>query len=200
MNFNHLRKNFGDLKNGNSILIASNGCLVLALCVSLIINIQKDTVVMNNLNEHCEVLEISRSYMHEEGHKRISFFLATLLGNITPETTNIISDAVMPYMAPDIYQEVNDRLALQLRELQRDEITMSFTPELFLLEDGIAYVTGKGQMSGPTGKPKKFVRTYEFEIQVVNYTPIVRYIDVYEGRAHDSEWRRKQKKIEERKK
>ncbi|NGZ66612.1 hypothetical protein G6Z92_06380 [Vibrio aestuarianus subsp. cardii] len=200
MNFNQLKVSFGDLKNGNSILIASNGCLVLALCVSLFINAQKDTVVINNLNEHCEVLEISRSYLHEEGHKRIGFFLATLLGNITPKNNSIIADAVMPYMAPDIYQSVKDRLALQLHELERDEITMSFTPELFLLEDGIAFVTGKGQMSGPTGKPKKFVRTYEFEIEVVNYTPIVRYVDVYEGRAHDSEWQRKQKKIEERQK
>ncbi|BEI26516.1 TraE/TraK family type IV conjugative transfer system protein [Vibrio fluvialis] len=200
MNFTKLQDSFTSLKQGNTVLIAANGALVAMLSVSLFINMQKDTIVMNNMNDSCEVMTISQSSMHENGHKRIGFLLATLLGNITPENNEIISDAVMPYIAPDIYQDVKDQLALQLRELKKDEITMSFTPEMFLLENGTAFITGKGQMSGPTGKPKKYVRTYEFEIEVVNYTPLVRYVDVYEGGPRDSEWQRKQKKAEERQK
>jgi len=158
----------------------------------------KDTVVMNNLNESCEFSELSKNSMNEATHKRLGFYISGLLGNITPDTAEFVEDAVMAFIDPAIYQEVKQAIALQLGELVEDQVVMTFSPESFILEDGVVFITGKGELQGPAGKPEKFIRTYEIEFYVSNYTPLVRYINVYNDVAHDSLWEAKNRKKAEK--
>lgn len=190
---------FTSLKNTSTVLLASNLVLVTMLAISLVINFNKDTVVINNMNESCQNTIMGSNFMNEDSHKRVGFYLSNVLGNITPSTAEYVDIAVMPFVAPEIYQDVKDLLALQLSELTQDELTMTFHPESFQFESGITFVTGKGELRGITGQRDKFIRTYEFELDVQNYSPTLRYIAVYNDIPHDRAWKRKQAAIAERK-
>lgn len=194
MNFKQLTAKFGELKQTTTALAMSNVILVILLLISLAVNFQKDTVVMNNLNESCLQSEVGRSSMNAANHVRLGFYLSGMLGNITPTNIGFVEKAVLPFMASNIYQDVKKAIDLQLAELKRDEVVMTFTPETSVLENGTTYITGRGTLTGPTGKVEKFIRTYEFDFVVENYTALVHYVDVYDDVAHDAVWQKKHQK------
>ncbi|GAD89954.1 conjugal transfer protein TraE [Vibrio halioticoli NBRC 102217] len=198
MEFSRLKTDFKLLKESNKLLVVANVVLVLVLCVSLFFNTQKDTIVIHNLNEHCVESELSRTNMSEDNHKRLGFYIANMLGNITPNSSEYTIKSVMPFVGPRIYKDVRDSISTQLGELVNERVVMSFSPERALYENGTVFITGRGQMVGPTGKTDRFSRTYEMQFSVENYTPLLHYINVYEGGPRDSEWTAKQKKKEQK--
>ncbi|NAX35474.1 hypothetical protein CAG54_11125 [Vibrio sp. V27_P1S3P104] len=196
MNFKNLKVSFSQLRGQNQFLIYSNTALAGMLTVSLFVNFQKDTIVINNMNESCNQSEISSSSMNEANHRRLGFLIAGMLGNITPKNSEYIKKSVLPFASPEIYHRVADLIALQLAELKQEEVTMSFTAERAFVEDGKTFVTGKGAMRGLTGKEKPYVRTYELIFSVENYTPTFSYINVYDDVPHDSVWQARNMKRE----
>ena len=198
MEFNSFISDFRGIKLNNAMLISTNLVLVALLSVSLFINFQKETIVTNNLNESCSVQKLTKSWMSEQTHKRLGFHLSSLLGNITPSDAEFVKGSVMSFIAPDIYQSVSESIESQLNDIVEDEVSISFLPQTTIFEDDIVFITGQGKMTGPTGQNEKFIRTYEFEFQVENYTPMVRYINVYNDVAHDSVWKRKHQNDEDR--
>lgn len=191
MNFEKLKINYMKLKGTSQYMAYANAGLVMMLGVSLFINMQKDTVVMNNLNESCNYSEISSSWMNQENHRRLGIQIAHALGNITPDNAKFIEKSVLPFASAEIYHKVNDLIALELSGLVEERITMTFAPERSFVEDGTTFVTGKGRMTGLTGKSVPYVRTYEFIFEVENYTPTFSYINVYDDVPHDSVWKMK---------
>ena len=189
MNLNTLKSQFGLNATKNSSMFVSNSVLSVMLLVSVYYNFQKDTIVINNLNEHCLASEITYSTMNEENHKRLGSYLSSVLGNITPATSKYVASQVLPYVSPELYHDVKEVMALQIASLEEDEIVMTFVGEQAIFEDGITYITGKGSMTGPTGISSTYIRTYEFRFEVENYTPTFTYMDVYEDVAHDNTWK-----------
>jgi conjugal transfer pilus assembly protein TraE len=191
MNFDSLKAQFGLNETKNASMFISNTILTGMLLVSVYHNFQKDTVVVNNLNEHCQQSSITYSSMGEENHKRLGFFLSGVLGNITPANAQYVTDTVLPFVSPELYNDVKETMALQVEALEEDQIVMTFSAERAQFEDGITYITGKGSMTGPTGITQPYVRTYEFKFDVDNYTPTFTYMDVYEDVPHDKMWQQK---------
>ena len=194
MNFQNVKKSFMEMRTQSMTTSYANLGLVAMLGVSLWVNFQKDTVVINNLNESCQMSEISSSAMNEDNHKRLGFYLAGMLGNITPASASYVKNSILPFASPEIYHRVNDLIANQIASLVEEEVTMHFTAERAFVEDGKTFVTGKGAMRGMTGLQQKYVRTYEFVFDVQNYTPTFQYINVYDDVPHDSAWQLKHSK------
>jgi conjugal transfer pilus assembly protein TraE len=197
MEIKNFFNDFSLKKKGNLAMLYSNSILATALAVSLYVNFQKDTIVINNLNESCQKSEISRTTMNQANHERLGFYVAGMLGNITPDTAEYVKGAVMPFISPTIYHEVKEALDIQIAGLVEDELTISFKPEVALYEDGTTYITGKGVIIGAAGDREGFTRTYEFDFEVQNYTPVAEYVTVYDDVAHDREWKRKHNKSSE---
>lgn len=191
MNLNTLKSQFGLNATKNSSMFVSNSILSVMLLVSVYYNFQKETIVINNLNEHCLASEITYSTMNEDNHKRLGSFLSGVLGNITPSNAKYVVDTVLPYVSPNLYHEVKEVMALQVASLKEDKIVMTFSAERAEFEDGVTYITGKGSMTGPTGISNNYIRTYEFRFEVENYTPTFTYMDVYEDVAHNNAWKEK---------
>lgn len=194
MDLKKYRTNFRFLHSSQKFHIVSNTVLVVLLTVSLTKNLSQDTIVVNGLSDYCEETAISPNWMNDANHEKLGYFLATALGNVTPDTAKYTDMSVMEYVSPEIYEEVKSAMHSQLEGIVKDRITMQFFPEKAFVEDGITFVTGKGKISGPTNKPSKFIRTYEFKFEVNNYTPVVTYIDVYDEAPHDRKWKAKQAK------
>lgn len=195
MDFKLARVRYSQLKENSKLMVVTNTVLVSLLTVSLFVNFQKDTVVINNLNESCQESMVAASSMNEANHRRLGLYLAGMLGNITPESAGKIDNNILPFASPDIYQRVNDLIALQTASLIEEKVAMSFFAESAFVEDGTTFVSGKGAMRGLTDKTVKFVRTYEFVFDVHNYTPTFSYMDVYDDVPRDSVWQAKNKKV-----
>lgn len=185
MKINKFKSTFSKINSQNQLLIFSNAALISLLSVSLYFNASTDKIVLQKSTEYCSDLTISSNSMNEANHRRLGYMLSGVLGNITPENSEYISNIVLEYASPDIYQTVKDLLAQQLRSLKIDEVTMTFTPKNAFVEDGITFVTGQGTLSGPTGKRDTFTRTYEFEFNVENYNPTFDFIDAYDESPRD---------------
>lgn len=198
MDVKKFKNNFSQLRKTQNFHIVSNTALVFMLAVSLYANTQKETIVINGVNDSCQETIMSSNWMNTANHEKLGFFLATALGNITPDTAKYTDAAVMEYIAPTIYNSVKEAIHSQLQGLIVDRLTMQFFAERAFVEDGKTFVTGKGRLIGPTGLTQKFVRTYEFRFDVLNYTPIVTFIDVYDDVPHDAEWQRLEAKRAER--
>lgn len=191
MNIGDFKNNFSFLQKSNYAMYYTNAILATLLTGSLFMNTQKDTIVINGLSESCEQTLMSKSSMNEANHKRYGFYLSGMLGNITPDTAEFVKGAVMPFVAPDIYHKVSEAIDIQIGGLVEDKLTISFTPERALLEDGITYITGRTVITGPAGDREGSIRTYEFKFDVDNYTPLATYLTVYDDVAHDREWQAK---------
>ena len=64
-----------------------------------------------------------------------SYYLAGLLGNVTPGTSGYIKDALGPRLAPEVYQSVISALAEQVRRITEDRVTLSFIPKYSRFEE-----------------------------------------------------------------
>lgn len=197
MDIGKYKKNFKFLRTTQKFHIVSNTALVTMLAVSLYANMQRDTIVINGTSDYCQETAISSNWMNEANHKKLAYTLAIALGNITPDTAKYTDTVVMEYISPSIYGDVKQAIHTQLQGIVTDRLTMQFFPEEAFVEDGITFVTGKGVLTGPTGKAQKYTRTYEFEFNVQNYTPTVTYLTVYDDVPKDREWKRRNAKRED---
>ncbi|WP_028865241.1 TraE/TraK family type IV conjugative transfer system protein [Psychromonas aquimarina] len=191
MKLPNLKDNYKKLKKDSVTMQSSNLLLVCCLAISLYLNTQKDTVVISNANPACNKLEISPDHMGDDSHIRLGYYISTYLGNITPKNASFVSDAVMPFVDPNIYKQVEMLLALELKGIVDDQVIYKFQPELAFFEDGKTFVTGKTTRTGASGNKDSTVRTFEFEFHVNNYTTTLKFIDVYDELPHDKKWQKK---------
>ena len=88
----------------------------------------------------------------------------------------------MSYMSPKIYHAIKEKIALQIKNIKEDQVTISFIPKTSEFEEGDTarvFITGKQTITGATGIAKTSLKTYEFHIAVFNYTPTVEWMNLY---------------------
>ncbi|MCQ9090582.1 type IV conjugative transfer system protein TraE [Vibrio alginolyticus] len=156
---------------------------VLLLAVKLF---SKETIVTVQpwtLNEEAWVSQENASQSYKEAW---GWALGTLMGNVTPGNVNFIKERMEPILAPTIYQEFIDALEIQAQEIQADRITMRFEPRFVEYEETTdkVFVYGHSFVKGAAfdAKEQRTDRTYEFELRVSNYMPVLDYMTTYEGR------------------
>lgn len=161
----------------NGILL----CLVVVLTVTVL---SKETVVVlqpHTLTQEAWVAEHESS----EGYKESwGLYLATMLGNATPETLPFIKERIKPLLGPEIYSDVINVLEVQANELIEDRITMRFEPRSVAYEKstGKVFVYGQSYLFGSNETEIKTDRTYEFELAIGHYAPVLNYMTTYGGR------------------
>lgn len=130
-------------------------------------------------------IAISRSDGDRDYQQAWAFFLAQLLGNVTPGNADVVKKAVEPLLAPAIYRETVRVLTEQVESIKRDRVSLRFEPREIKFEQatGKAFVEGFSVVSGAAGKEERNPRTYEFMIKVRNYRPVIEHIDNYVGPA-----------------
>lgn len=161
---------------------------ILALSAALIVTaasaFQKETVVTvqpYTLTEEAWITQDSASQSYKEAW---GLMLATMKGNITPATLGFVQERIQPLLSPDIYQSVMEAIELQALQIRNDRISMRFEPREVIYEPAanIVFVTGDSYMISPNGESIRDRRTYEYEIEIRNYAPLIRHIETYAGR------------------
>lgn len=120
----------------------------------------------------------SQSYMESWG-----LYLAQLQGNITPKNIDFIIERLKPIMSPKVYTDMVDDMNIQAKNIKDDRVTIRFEPESVLYEPETNRVFVTGQMFQKSGgaDERKSVRTFEYEIKIRNYAPVINFSTNYVG-------------------
>ncbi|MFC0180965.1 TraE/TraK family type IV conjugative transfer system protein [Thorsellia kenyensis] len=160
--------------------------LILELIIILFLTIQNFhqksivTFIPPTLNEQANIEKYSAS---SEYLTSLALYFSGLVGNVTPGNVSLIESALSPMLSPGIYQHVMDVLHMQSQQIKNDRVTLSFGPRQVEhdVENGKIYVTGYSIVSGIAGESSRELRTYEFEIKIQNFMPIVMWMSTYQG-------------------
>lgn len=128
-------------------------------------------------------ISVTRERASQEVKEAWALFVAELLGNVSPSGAEFIQQAVDPLLAPALRRPVLEVMAEQIREIQRERVSMSFNVRAIAYDPPTdkVFVTGVQTTSGPGGKPVARTRTYELIVGFAHYRPVIRHLDVYPG-------------------
>lgn len=200
-----LNQTFDGMRGENKFLrLAIAGLIVTNLFVSCSA-INRDeivTVVPPTLTERSWVSKVDSSSEYVDAW---AMYIAMLLGNVSPANADVVKDAIGPILAPEIYQQVMEVLDKQIFAIRQDRVSMSFEPQKVLRDvanPNKFFVTGRSISQGPTGDKRRSNRTYEFDLVIRDYKPVVSWISTNAGdpRTQDviDREQAKQEKLKER--
>ena len=126
-------------------------------------------------------VSVARAQASQEVKEAWALFVAELLGNVSPTGAEFLEKALDPLLAPSLRRPVLEVMDQQVREIQRERVSMTFQPRSISYDAAgdRVFVTGIQTTRGPAGKPVARVRTYEMTVGFANYRPVIRHLDVY---------------------
>lgn len=145
--------------------------------------LKKDTAIVlipPNLSEKAEVAKNKAS----EGYKKAwAVYVATLIGNVTPENADFVLDSFTGMVTGEIRGIVAEQIAQELDTLKQEKVSSSFeiVRVTYEPETDKVFVTGRNRMTGAGGKTSPTEQTFEFKIDVKQYSPIITHMASYEG-------------------
>lgn len=110
-------------------------------------------------------------------------YFANLIGNVTPGRLTFIKSSIEPFLSPEIYQQVMQRLELEADHIKRDQIALAFTAQQVFYDKkkNRVIVGGQSTVTAAVGGGRSTLRTYEFVVDIIAYRPVIRSMDTYEG-------------------
>jgi conjugal transfer pilus assembly protein TraE len=167
----------------NSFLKIIVLCLLFTNIVSVYGWISKDQLVVfvpPSLNEKVGVSVNSAS---ESYKKAWALFVATLLGNINPDNSDFIKTQLDGMVTGEIKLAISEQIADAIDQLKLEKVSTVFQIRVVLFEpeSDHVFVSGHSNMVGIGGKTKVADQTYEFKIDVKQYSPLITYLSIYSG-------------------
>lgn len=197
MLIDNFKRTFRGTISENKFLRLLVVALVLINLIAIVGWLNKNTVIdmqPPNLVERAWVDESSASDEFVEGW---ALYIADRLGNVTPSSSKVIRKSIEPLLDTDIYQDFVNKIEAQVLQIRQDRVTLKFEAKDVLRDrnnNKKFYVTGRSYMTGPNGKPVPKNVTYEMDLKVRNYKPVLTYIDTYEGKPKTEDVIRRQEK------
>lgn len=164
-------------------LIISN---LFASCMA----VTKDQVVTVIPPTLIEQSWVSTASAGEEYTSAWAMYIAMLLGNVTPSNANMVKEAIGPILDSSIYQNVMEVLDHQIFLIRQDRVSLNFEAQKVIRDNANPnkfFVVGRSVSEGPIGDKKRQERTYELELKIRNYRPLVSWINTYSGEARTQE-------------
>lgn len=153
---------------------------LLILVVSLV---NREIPVILVPPEITEQVRISKNSADAETKKAWALYIAQLIGNVTPGNADFVAEVIEPLLHPRIYKSVRENLAYQIESLKLERVSLNFTPRAVAYEPDTdrVYVNGTLVSQGLGDARDQSVRTYELEIDIDNFRPMITFLDVYKG-------------------
>jgi conjugal transfer pilus assembly protein TraE len=158
-------------------------CLMALNLVALIGWMKKDNVVILMPPGLSEKAEISKNKASEGYKKSWAMYTATLIGNVTPENADFVLESFSVMVTGDIRALITEQVAQELETLKQEKVSSVF--EIIRVtyepESDKVFVTGRNRMIGGGGKSTPTDQTFEFRIDVKQYSPIITSMAAYKG-------------------
>jgi conjugal transfer pilus assembly protein TraE len=145
--------------------------------------LKKDTSVILIPPGLSEQSEISKNKASEGYKKAWGMYTATLIGNVTPENADFVLDSFGGMVTGEIRSIVIEQIAQELDTLKQEKVSSTFEIVRVTYEPDSdkVFVTGRNRMTGAGGKSTPTEQTFEFKIDVKQYSPIITQMASYAG-------------------
>lgn len=126
---------------------------------------------------------VGRSGASPEYHQAIALYLADTLGNVRPETVAFKQEVLGRYVEPTLYGDLMARMVEERDRMKADQVSIGFEARSTTYDEatGRTFVTGISTVRSVTGAKRTETRTYEFEIRVSGWWPLVHHLRTYAG-------------------
>jgi conjugal transfer pilus assembly protein TraE len=161
-----------------AILVLAVAVLVLAGMVGQV----ERTVVLVPPGLEKEVT-LARDHASQEAKEAWGLHVAMLLGNVTPESVDVLAGALEKVLHPKLAKEILEGMRGQVEEIKRERVSMRFLPRVVSFDPATktVFVTGTHRTEGPGAPPVQAQRTYELRIAFRHYRPLITHLDAYAG-------------------
>ena len=151
--------------------------------LSLIGWLKKDTVVILIPPGLSEKSEIAKNKASEGYKKAWGMYAATLIGNVTPENADFVLESFSGMVTGEIRSIVTEQITQELDTLKQEKVSSTFeiVRVTYEPETDKVFVTGRNRMTGAGGKSTPTEQTFEFKIDVKQYSPSITQMASYEG-------------------
>lgn len=151
--------------------------------LSLIGWLKKDTVVILIPPGLSEKSEIAKNKASEGYKKAWGMYTATLIGNVTPENADFVLELFSGMVTGEIRSIVTEQITQELDTLKQEKVSSTFeiVRVTYEPETDKVFVTGRNRMTGAGGKSTPTEQTFEFKIDVKQYSPSITQMASYEG-------------------
>ena len=151
--------------------------------ITLVGWLKKDTVVVLIPPGLSEKSELAKNKASEGYKKAWGMYVATLIGNVTPENADFILESFSGMVTGEIRSIVSEQIAQELDTLKLEKVSTSFdiVRVTYEPETDKVFVTGRNRITGIGGKSTPTEQTFEFKIDVKQYSPIITQMASYQG-------------------
>lgn len=184
MNIKNFLSSWEGTQSENRWSRAIIGGLLIVTVLLGIKNFTQDTKVIIQPITLSEEAWVTSKHASTSYQETWGVFLATLLGNATPDTVSFIRERIGPLLSPKIFAEVMIAINEQAESIRQDRVSMRFEPRYVLYEEEAdrVYVYGFSFVKDSTTKEARSESTYEFQVSIKNYQPEIEHMTVYSGK------------------
>jgi len=201
MLLSNLKNSFDGMRGENKFLRMIVAAMAVALVASSCSAMKKDQIITIVPPTLTDKAWVSQTQSSSEYTTAWAMYVGMLLGNVTPANATIIKDALGPILHPEIYQSTMEVLDKQIFQIRQDRVSLSFEPEKVLrdsVKENRFFITGNSISEGPAGGKRRTTRTYEIDLEIKNYKPVITWINTNSGDARTQDVLDREKKMEDK--
>lgn len=145
--------------------------------------LNKDTKVILIPPNLSEKSEVSRNKASEGYKKAWGMYVASLLGNVTPENSDFVLESIKGMVTGEIRSLVSEQISQDLEAIKQEKVSSQFLVlrVSYEPETDKVFVTGRNIMIGAGVKSNPTEQTFEFKIDVKQYAPVITEMASYAG-------------------
>ena len=181
-----LKKNYEELRQEAT---TSKAFLFLFLCVTIVLVgllMTKKTIVTVvpwTLTGEAQVMSNDASQSYKEAW---AMAISMLVGNVQPANVTFVAERLKPILSPEIYHSTIDAVHANAQQLQQERISLRFEPRQIVYEKSTDKLFVFGYSFARLGTSleteRRSERTYEMQLKISEYAPMLQYITTYTGR------------------
>ncbi|QCT95447.1 pilus assembly protein (plasmid) [Stutzerimonas degradans] len=201
MLLSNLKNSFDGMRGENKFLRMTVAAMTVALIASSCSAMKKDQIITVVPPTMTEQGWVSKTQSSSEYTTAWAMYVAMLVGNVTPENASVIKEAIGPLLHPDIYQSTMEVLDKQIFQIRQDRVSLSFEPQKVLrdsVKENRFFITGNSISEGPAGGKRRSSRTYELDLKIQNYKPVITWLSTNSGDARTQDVIDREAKMEQK--
>ena len=190
MLFKSLSQSFDGMRGENQFLRLALAGLVLSNVLVSCSALNSDAIVTVVPPTLTETTWVSKTQSGGDYTEAWALYIAMLLGNVTPHNADVVKAAIGPILDKALYHEVMQVLDQQIVEIRQDRVSLRFEAQKVLRDTtnpNKYYVTGRSVSEGPAGDKRRSNRTYELELQIRDYRPLLSWLSTNTGEPRTQE-------------
>lgn len=202
MKMGNYRKTFNGLYSENFYLKAVVVILALIVMFLALKVTSKDTIITIVPPTMAEQGWLDRQKASESYTSAWALYVAYMLGNANPKNGTLIKTAITPLLDNSISTDTLAAIDDQIAQIRRDSVKIAFEPKSILQDKRTPnkyYVFGDSSVTGSAANKVATKRTYEMDIEIRNYQPVLTMVKTYAGQPKTPESLEREKRMTDRK-